>query len=113
MIGANLRFGSGSTANSTLNGSRAFQCHPGGTTEATVIFSLGALGIAANIALMGLILTKRQLRRYRVLRPGPRLYSNSQLALLACTCTTKVLTLFICILKVPGSNLGRGAVNPR
>ncbi|KAJ4439017.1 hypothetical protein ANN_14973 [Periplaneta americana] len=63
MIGANLRFGSGSTSNATLNGGRVFQCHPGGTTEATVIFSLGALGMAANIALMGLILTKRQLRR--------------------------------------------------
>jgi hypothetical protein len=59
MIGANLRFGSGSTANAT----RVFQCHPGGTTEATVIFSLGALGMAANIVLMGLILTRRQLRR--------------------------------------------------
>jgi hypothetical protein len=62
MIGANLRYGSSSTANAT-NGGRVFQCHPGGTTEATVIFSLGALGMAANIALMGLILTKRQLRR--------------------------------------------------
>jgi hypothetical protein len=59
MIGANLRFGTGSTSNAT----RVFQCHPGGTTEATVIFSLGALGMAANIALMGLILTRRQLRR--------------------------------------------------
>ncbi|XP_021923012.1 uncharacterized protein LOC110831392 isoform X2 [Zootermopsis nevadensis] len=63
MIGANLRYGSISTANAT-NGGRVFQCHPGGTMEATVIFSLGALGMAANIALMGLILTKRQLRRW-------------------------------------------------
>ncbi|GFG40424.1 hypothetical protein Cfor_01593, partial [Coptotermes formosanus] len=59
MIGANLRFGSSSTANAT----RVFQCHPEGTTEATVIFTLGALGMAANIALMGVILSKRQLRR--------------------------------------------------
>jgi hypothetical protein len=63
MIGANLRFGSGTSANATLNGGRVFQCHPGGTTEAAVIFSLGALGMGANMALMGLILAKRQLRR--------------------------------------------------
>ncbi|XP_068082519.1 uncharacterized protein [Anabrus simplex] len=64
MIGANLRFGSGATSNATANASRVFQCHPGGVTEATVIFSLGALGMAANLTLMGLILTKRQLRRW-------------------------------------------------
>jgi hypothetical protein len=107
MIGANLRFGSGSTANSTLNGSRAFQCHPGGTTEATVIFSLGALGIAANIALMGLILTKRQLRRYRV----PRTVIFYFLCLPALGQQMSALTLFTCIWGVPGSNLGRGADN--
>ncbi|XP_071443053.1 uncharacterized protein [Hetaerina americana] len=65
MIGANLRFGSGSTAaNATGNATRVFQCHPGGTTEAAVIFALGALGMAANILLMALILAKRQLRRW-------------------------------------------------
>lgn len=65
MIGANIRFGSSNIANSTgPNGSRMFQCHPGGTTEALVIFILGAMGMGANIALMGLILSKRQLRRY-------------------------------------------------
>jgi len=63
MIGANLRYGSGLTQNATINSTPVFQCHPGGATEATVIFSLGALGVAANLALMGLILSKRQLRR--------------------------------------------------
>lgn len=63
MIGANLRYGSGSPGNLT-NSSRGFQCPPGGETEATVIFVLGSLGMAANIALMILILVKKQLRRY-------------------------------------------------
>ncbi|KAK9498532.1 hypothetical protein O3M35_003143 [Rhynocoris fuscipes] len=64
MIGANLRFGGvGATGNLTGNGSRVFQCHPGGETEAMVIFTLGSLGMAANIALMGLILANKHLRR--------------------------------------------------
>lgn len=67
MIGANLRFGSGSTSNSTTGGGKPFQCHPGGATEAAVVFSLGSLGMAANVALMTLILAKRQLRRYDIL----------------------------------------------
>jgi len=61
MIGANLRFGSGSTSNATS--SKAFHCHPGGALEAGIIFGLGALGMGANLALMALILAKRQLRR--------------------------------------------------
>lgn len=64
MIGANLRFGIGASGNVTSNATKVFQCHPGGVTEATVIFSLGALGMGANIILMALILVKRQLRRY-------------------------------------------------
>jgi len=64
MIGANLRFGIGASGNVTSNATKVFQCHPGGVTEATVIFSLGALGMGANIILMTLILAKRQLRRY-------------------------------------------------
>lgn len=64
MIGANLRFGIGASGNVTSNATKVFQCHPGGVTEATVIFSLGALGMGANIILMALILAKRQLRRY-------------------------------------------------
>ncbi|XP_011063591.1 PREDICTED: uncharacterized protein LOC105151527 [Acromyrmex echinatior] len=64
MIGANLRFGIGASGNVTSNATKVFQCHPGGVTEATVIFSLGALGMGANIILMTLILAKRQLRRW-------------------------------------------------
>lgn len=64
MIGANLRFGIGASNNVTSNTSKVFQCHPGGAAEATVIYSLGALGMGANIILMTLILAKRQLRRY-------------------------------------------------
>lgn len=67
MIGANLRYGIGTSGNVTSNATKVFQCHPGGVTEATVIFSLGALGMGANIILMALILTKRQLRRYEML----------------------------------------------
>ncbi|CAG9859621.1 unnamed protein product [Phyllotreta striolata] len=62
MIGANLRFGS-SAANSSLNATKVFQCHPGGEAEAVLIFALGAMGMAANLALMGVILSNRQLRR--------------------------------------------------
>ncbi|XP_011314886.1 uncharacterized protein [Fopius arisanus] len=64
MIGANLRFGIGASGNVTSNSTKVFQCHPGGVTEATVIFSLGGLGMGANIILMILILTKRHLRRW-------------------------------------------------
>lgn len=62
MIGANLRFGIGA-GNVSSNATKVFQCHPGGATEATPIFSLGALGMGANFLLMALILAKRQLRR--------------------------------------------------
>ncbi|XP_073983593.1 uncharacterized protein isoform X2 [Rhodnius prolixus] len=63
MIGANLRFGT-PTGNISGNGSRVFQCHPGGETEALVIFTLGSLGMGANIALMALILANKHLRRW-------------------------------------------------
>ncbi|KAK4879010.1 hypothetical protein RN001_007156 [Aquatica leii] len=63
MIGANLRFGI-SGSNASLNATRIFQCHPGGTAEAALIFALGSMGMAANVALMGVILVNRQLRRW-------------------------------------------------
>lgn len=62
MIGANLRFGN-TVGNVSLNATRVFQCHPGGTAEAALIFALGSMGMAANLALMGVILANRQLRR--------------------------------------------------
>jgi len=41
----------------------AIQCHPAPETAAAVMISLGALGIAANLALMAVILLQRPLRR--------------------------------------------------
>ncbi|XP_058794536.1 uncharacterized protein LOC131666143 [Phymastichus coffea] len=64
MIGANLRFGIGASGNVTSNATKVFQCHPGGVAEAVVIFSLGAMGMGANIILMALIICKRSLRRW-------------------------------------------------
>ena len=48
---------------SHFNATRPFTCHPGGTTEAAIIFTLGSLGVGANLVLMFLILSKRYLRR--------------------------------------------------
>nr|CAH7759801.1 unnamed protein product [Callosobruchus chinensis] len=62
MIGANLRFGT-SAANATPNATKVFECHPGGAAEAALIFALAAMGMAANLALMAVILANRQLRR--------------------------------------------------
>ncbi|KAK6640350.1 hypothetical protein RUM44_012043 [Polyplax serrata] len=64
MIGANLRYGSISNPNASIGLNKNFQCHPGGAIEASLMFSLGALGMGANLALMGIILLKRQLRRW-------------------------------------------------
>ncbi|XP_037082377.1 uncharacterized protein LOC119103030 [Pollicipes pollicipes] len=49
---------------SHINATRPFTCHPGGTTEAAIIFTLGSLGVGANLVLMFLILSKRYLRRW-------------------------------------------------
>lgn len=61
MIGP--RFGIIAGGNSSVVGNRVFQCHPGGTREAALVLTLGGMGIAANLILMGVILAKRQLRR--------------------------------------------------
>lgn len=63
MIAPNLRYGS-IAHNATSNATRVFQCHPGGTAEAALIFTLATMGMAANITLMGIILAHRQLRRF-------------------------------------------------
>ncbi|XP_045137277.1 uncharacterized protein LOC123519824 isoform X1 [Portunus trituberculatus] len=60
--GAHLIFGGGSS-NRTVS-SQQFECHPGGTTEAAIILSLGALGMSANIFLMTLLIARRHLRRW-------------------------------------------------
>ncbi|CAH1964600.1 unnamed protein product [Acanthoscelides obtectus] len=62
MIGANLRFGT-SAANATPNATKVFECHPGGAAEAALIFALSAMGMAANLALMSVILANKHLRR--------------------------------------------------
>ncbi|XP_050687774.1 uncharacterized protein LOC126981110 isoform X3 [Eriocheir sinensis] len=60
--GAHLIFGGGSS-NRTVT-SQQFECHPGGTTEAAIILSLGALGMSANIFLMTLLIARKHLRRW-------------------------------------------------
>lgn len=62
MIGApNLR-NPGSNG-SVANGSRTFQCHPQGESEATITLTLVGLGIVANTVLMALIIFNKHLRR--------------------------------------------------
>ncbi|KAL0892409.1 hypothetical protein ABMA27_015527 [Loxostege sticticalis] len=63
MIGANLRFGSAGATNSTiLNNTRL--CPPGGAASAAALLALSGLGMSANLALMTVILSKKQLRRW-------------------------------------------------
>lgn len=62
MIGApNLR--SPGPNGTVANGSRAFQCHPQGESEATITLTLVGLGIVANTVLMALIVFNKHLRR--------------------------------------------------
>ncbi|XP_061378083.1 uncharacterized protein LOC116765735 isoform X3 [Danaus plexippus] len=63
MIGANLRFGSAGASNSSVvNNTRL--CPPGGAASAAALLALSGLGMTANIALMAVILSKKQLRRW-------------------------------------------------
>ncbi|XP_035428920.1 uncharacterized protein LOC118261954 isoform X8 [Spodoptera frugiperda] len=63
MIGANLRFGSaGATNSSVVNNTR--HCPPGGAASAAALLALSSLGMSANLALMAVILSKKQLRRW-------------------------------------------------
>ncbi|XP_075970283.1 uncharacterized protein LOC142972831 isoform X7 [Anticarsia gemmatalis] len=63
MIGANLRFGSaGATNSSIVNNTR--HCPPGGAASAAALLALSGLGMSANLALMAVILSKKQLRRW-------------------------------------------------
>lgn len=62
MIGApNLR--SPGPNGTVANGSRMFQCHPQGESEATITLTLVGLGIVANTVLMALIVFNKHLRR--------------------------------------------------
>lgn len=49
------------------NVTKGFQCLPEGENEATVILSLGMLGVIANVIMMSLILINKHLRRYSIL----------------------------------------------
>ena len=49
--------------NDTKPAGPTFICHPSDQTAATILISLGALGIGANLALMAVILLRRPLRR--------------------------------------------------
>ncbi|KAF2358790.1 G protein-coupled receptor rhodopsin-like [Trinorchestia longiramus] len=65
MSGANLRFGvTGPDTQNRTGPSTVFECHPGGVTEATIILTLGILGMAANIILMSLLIIIKNLRRW-------------------------------------------------
>jgi len=50
--------------NDTKPAGPQFICHPTDQTAATILISLGALGIGANVALMAVILLRRPLRRW-------------------------------------------------
>nr|XP_037875013.1 uncharacterized protein LOC105841761 isoform X2 [Bombyx mori] len=63
MIGGNLRFGLAGTANSTMVNNTK-HCPPGGAASAAALLALSSLGMSANIALMAVILSKKQLRRW-------------------------------------------------
>ncbi|KAK7593140.1 hypothetical protein V9T40_007892 [Parthenolecanium corni] len=45
------------------NGTKGFQCHPKGETEATIILNLTLLGMVTNAIMMSLILINKHLRR--------------------------------------------------
>lgn len=40
-------------------------CHPSENTEATILFSIAALGVLANVSLIALVAFKQPLKRYR------------------------------------------------
>ena len=60
IIGANLRFGSGSTNNNTI---KVFNCHSYSSYEASLLYIIAILGIMTNVAIMVLILGRASLRR--------------------------------------------------
>lgn len=56
----------GPSSNSNSNGTQHQPtCHPNETTEATVLFTIATLGIAANVALIAMVIFKKPMKRYR------------------------------------------------
>ncbi|GBP41315.1 hypothetical protein EVAR_25153_1 [Eumeta japonica] len=68
MIGANLRYGLSSATNATLLNNTIY-CPPGGAASAAALLALAGLGMSANLALMAVILSKKQLRRFNAPQP--------------------------------------------
>jgi len=59
-----VRKQAGYLENDTRPAGPQFICHPTDQTAATILITLGALGIGANVALMAVILLRRPLRRW-------------------------------------------------
>jgi hypothetical protein len=53
----------GQIENDTRSSGPTFVCHEDDQTSATILISLGAMGIGANVALMAVILLRKPLRR--------------------------------------------------
>ena len=62
VVGPGRKFGVNGE-NETKPAGPTFICHQEDQTAATILISLGALGIGANLALMAVILLRRPLRR--------------------------------------------------
>ena len=56
-------FPGGIQVNDTGNSRPTFECFPADQTAATILITLGVLGISANVALMLVIFFSKQLRR--------------------------------------------------
>ena len=62
VVGPGRKFGVNGE-NETKSSGPTFICHATDQTAATILISLGAMGIGANLALMAVILLRRPLRR--------------------------------------------------
>ena len=62
VVGPGRKFGVNGE-NETKPSGPTFICHATDQTAATILISLGAMGIGANLALMAVILLRRPLRR--------------------------------------------------
>ena len=70
VVGPGRKFGVNGE-NETKPSGPTFICHPTDQTAATILISLGAMGIGANLALMAVILLRRPLRRSVFCSPSP------------------------------------------
>ena len=70
VVGPGRKFGVNGE-NETKPSGPTFICHATDQTAATILISLGAMGIGANLALMAVILLRRPLRRSVFCSPSP------------------------------------------